>query len=173
MNFAADPTQNFTTGPSASTEFCRITLPFEGQTQVKVSGSYPLPFWGLQTSATFQSLPGIPITANYVATNAEIAPSLGRDLGQCRGVVPCTGTVTIANLFAPNTVFDDRLNQVDLRLSKRINIARTRVTAMFDVYNLLNASTITSLNTRYGSQWLQPLAILPARLFKVGAQVDF
>src|SRR3989475_11510128 len=50
VNFAADTSVNFTSGPSASTEFCRMTLPFEGQTQVKLSGSYPLPFWGLETA---------------------------------------------------------------------------------------------------------------------------
>ncbi len=65
------------------------------------------------------------------------------------------------------------LNQVDVRLSKRIHIGRARVMGMLDVYNLFNASTITAVNTRYGPAWLQPLAILPARLFKVGAQLDF
>jgi outer membrane receptor protein involved in Fe transport len=43
---------------------------------------------------------------------------------------------------------------------------------MFDIYNLLNASTITSVNTRYGSQWLVPTAFLPGRLFKFGVQLD-
>ena len=40
-------------------------------------------------------------------------------------------------------------------------------------WNLFNASTTMAINTRYGTSWLQPLSILPARLFKVGAQVDF
>ena len=173
LNFAADPVTNFTSGPSASTEFCRITLPFEGQTQVKLSGSYPLPFWGIETAATFQNLPGIPVLASYVATNAQVAPSLGRNLGQCGTAATCNGTVTIANAFEPNTEFGDRLTQVDVRLSKRIPLGRARVMAMFDIYNLFNASTITAINTRYGPAWLQPIAILPARLFKVGAQLDF
>ena len=164
---------SFTSGPSASTEFCRITLPVEGQTQVKLSGSYPLPFRGLETAATFQNLPGIPITASYVATNARIAPSLGRNLGQCGTAATCNGTVTVAILSAPNTLLGDRLNQVDVRLSKRIDVGRARVMGMLDVYNLFNASTITAVNTRDGPAWLQPLAILPARLFKVGAQLDF
>lgn len=99
-------------------------------------GLVPLPFWGIETAATFQNLPGIPILASYVATNAQIAPSLGRNLGQCGTAATCNGTVTIANVFAPNTEFDDRLTQVDVRL-------------------------------------LQPIAILPARLFRVGAQLDF
>src|SRR5262249_21568704 len=119
-------------GPSASTDFCRITMPFEGQTQIKISGLYPLPWSGLETAVTFQILPGIPITASYVATNAQIAPSLGRNLGQCGNAATCTATVTIADMFAPNTRFADRLTQVDLRLSKRIRIGRARVLAMVD-----------------------------------------
>jgi hypothetical protein len=44
---------------------------------------------------------------------------------------------------------------------------------MLDVYNLFNASPITQVNTRYGADWLRPTQILPARLFKVGAQLNF
>ena len=35
--------------------FCDVTPPF--QTQVKVMAVYPLPWWRLQTSATYQSYP--------------------------------------------------------------------------------------------------------------------
>ena len=44
---------------------------------------------------------------------------------------------------------------------------------MFDIYNLFNANTVLVINTRYGPSWLQPANILGARLFKLGAQVDF
>ena len=60
---------------------CKVTPPF--QTQVKLIGVYPLPWGGIQTSATFQSLPGPADHASRVYTNAEILPSLGRNLG-CR-----------------------------------------------------------------------------------------
>src|SRR5678816_363635 len=36
--------------------FCDVRPPF--QTQAKVLAIYPLPWWGLQTSATYQTLPG-------------------------------------------------------------------------------------------------------------------
>jgi len=167
------PVGNQTTGPSYSTDFCRVTLPWEGQTQWKFSGAYPLPWWGLQAAGTFQNLPGLPIAASYVASNSQLAPSLGRNLSACGTAIPCNQTVTIAHLFAPNSRFEKRLTQLDVRLSKRLAIGRARVMGMFDVYNLLNASTITGLNTRYGAAWLTPTSILPARLFKIGAQVDF
>lgn len=167
------PSGNQVTGPSYSSEFCRVTLPWEGQTQVKFSGAYPLPWWGLQAAGTFQNLPGLPITASYVASNQQVASSLGRNLAACPAAATCTATATIAHLFAPNTRYEKRLTQLDVRLSKRLNVGRARLIGMFDIYNLLNASTITALNTRYGSAWLTPTSILPARLFKVGAQLDF
>ena len=108
-----------------------------------------------------------------MATNSQIAPSLGRNLGACGTSATCTATVTVANLIDPNTRFEDRLNQVDLRVSKKLQLGRARLTGMFDIYNFLNASPITALNTRFGPAWLTPVSILPARLFKFGAQLDF
>jgi hypothetical protein len=107
---------------SPDQRFCENTLPWRGQTQVKFNGVYPLP-WDLQASAVFQNLPGIPIAASYVATNAQIAPTLGRNLGSCSTRVPCTGTLTLNNLFEPNTRFEDRLTQVDVRLTKIVRSA--------------------------------------------------
>ena len=61
--------------------FCEVTPPL--QTQVKLIGGYTLP-GEIQASGTFQSLPGIPITATYTASNREIAPTLGRSLSSAR-----------------------------------------------------------------------------------------
>ena len=49
------------------------------QNLVKVNGFVPLP-WGLQAAAVYQSIPGPNYGAIYTATNAQIAPSLGRNL---------------------------------------------------------------------------------------------
>jgi hypothetical protein len=156
---------------SPQKRFCRVTLPLEGQTQVKFSGVYPLP-WDLQVSATYQDLAGIPITASHVATNAQIAPSLGRNLGQCRGAATCTGTATV-ELIEPNTMFENRLRQFDLRFTRKIQIGGTRLQGMFDAYNVFNASSILAMTTRYGAAWLQPSQVLGGRLFKFGVQVDY
>ena len=58
---------------SPSSVFCRVEPPF--QSDVKVFGICPLPWWGLQTSATFQSLPGPLITAQYAVNNAQVLPN--------------------------------------------------------------------------------------------------
>ena len=152
--------------------FCHITPPWSAATQYKVAGVYPLP-WDTQVAATFQNLPGVPITSSYVATNAEIAPSLGRNLAACPTAAgPCTATA-IVDLIPANTVFEDRLTQLDLRFNKIIRFGRTRVQGMVDIYNVFNSNGITGINTRYGSAWLVPAQVMGGRLFKLGAQLDF
>ena len=142
---------------------CNVTPPF--LTQVKVLGVYPWPWWGLQTSATFQSLPGPEITAARSYSSAEVIGSLGRPL--------TSGTATVP-LIEPGTTYGGRLNQVDFRLSKAFRFgADARVLANVDLYNMFNASPTLALNTTYGSAWLRPLQILQGRLLKFSAQLDF
>ena len=136
---------------------------------------YPLP-WDFQVSATYQNIPGLPIVASRTFTNAEIRPSLGRDLGQCRGAATCTGTVVI-DMVPQGTAFEKRLQQVDLRFTRSFQMGRIRVRGNGDLYNLLNAGDVVNMNTRYagntGGQWLQPVQILGGRMFKFSAQLDF
>ncbi len=146
--------------------YCDVKPPF--QPNVKVLGVYPLPWWGVQFAATFQSLPGPQITASRTYTNAEIRPSLGRNLA-----TGAAGTATV-QLIAPGTMFDERLYQLDLRASKAFKFAgHHRLQANVDVYNAGNASSILSINTTYGANWLKPTSILQGRLVKFGAQWDF
>jgi hypothetical protein len=65
--------------------FCHQVRPFSALTQIKLAGSYPLPWSRLQVSGTFQNLPGPSYGANQTYTSAQIAPSLGRQLGWPHG----------------------------------------------------------------------------------------
>ena len=146
--------------------YCDAVLSWAHQTQVKFLLVYPLPL-DFQASVTFQSLPGIPIYASYVATNAEVAPSLKRNLSAPGG------NVTV-DLIPPNTLFEDRYEQLDLRLMKTFRVQRTKMQANLDVYNLLNGSGIIAENTRYGTAaWQTPTTILGGRLVKFGFQFSF
>jgi hypothetical protein len=146
--------------------YCHQRTPWMSATQVKLSGSYALPWWGLQTSGTFQNLPGIPVTARYVASNAVISPSLGRNLN---GAANAT-----INLIPQNSIFEKRISQVDTRVTKVFRLANSRrVQVMFDVYNVLNANSVLAINNTYGAAWLTPIQILGGRLAKFGAQFDF
>ena len=157
---------------SPQLQFCKNTLPWASQTQVKFSGVYPLP-WKLQASAVYQNLPGIPVLATRAYSNSEIAPSLGRNLSNCPAATgSCTATASVV-LLEPNTIREDRLNQLDVRLTKSVQIGRTRIQGMFDLYNLFNSSTILAQNATYGSTWRRPTLILGARLMKFGVQIAF
>jgi carboxypeptidase family protein len=152
-------------------EFCHVSRPWSAGTQVKFLVVYPLP-WSLRTSLTYQNIPGIPITATYPAPNSQISPTLGRNIGSCRGAATCTANLN-TELVAPNTRFEHRLQQMDLRFTRRFQFGRTAVLGNFDIYNMLNGSAILSENAGYGSQWLVPYETLGGRLFKFSAQFEF
>jgi hypothetical protein len=145
--------------------FCDSTPPFV--TQVKFIGLYPLPWWGLQFSGVIQSVPGPQITADYVATNAEIRPSLGRDLSS--GV---NGTVTVP-LIKPGTIYAGRSNQIDLRVSKTFRLGRARIVPHLDLFNLLNENGVQVLNPRWGPVWQDPTQIQGARYVQFSGEISF
>jgi hypothetical protein len=161
---------------------CRVTSSWwDGiGSQVKLQGAYPLPWWGVILSGTFKHLPGIAQTANLVLGNAQIAPVLGRNLSACPAAGTCTGTVTHALIpfgtsdgIIQGTVFDERLNETDLRIAKSLILGRSRLQAMLDIYNVFNSRPPQGILNTYGGVWLRPTLLLGGRLFKVGAQVDF
>jgi hypothetical protein len=143
--------------------FCRNQENF--QTTVKFASTYTLPRIDVQVSGTYQGLAGRPIAANYIATNEEVAVSLGRSLsGGARNVtVP---------LVEPGTMFGDRVHQVDVRFGKIVRVAGVRTTASVDIYNLMNVSPVRVYSTAYAT-WQQPQGILPPRFAKFVLQVDF
>jgi len=145
--------------------YCDVKPPF--QPNVKVLGVYPLPWQGIQFAATFQSLPGPQITAARTFTNAEIRPTLGRNLA-----TGAAGTATI-QMIAPGTMYDERLYQLDLRASNICRFGHHRLQANVDMYNAGNASSILGVNTTFGTNWLRPTSILQGRLVKLGGQWDF
>src|SRR5205085_12054614 len=127
---------------------------------------YNLP-WQLQVSGVVQSLPGIPISASYVATNAEVRSSLGRPLSGSRT------TVTLGNVIPPQTLFEKRLFQTDLRFIRNFRVAGIRLQGMVDAYNIFNNMAVLAENARYGTSWLRPTSVLDARLVKFGVQLNF
>ncbi len=81
---------------------CHVVTPFEANTQVKLFGSYPLP-GDVIASGIFQNVSGPVILASYSATNAQIAPSLGRNLAAVRhaGHLPLHGDGPVDLPLAP------------------------------------------------------------------------
>jgi hypothetical protein len=150
---------------------CRVSPSWAAATNVKFLLVYPLP-WNFRASVIYQNLPGTPITATYTATNAEILPSLGRNLGSCRGAAVCNGTTTI-ELIAPKTAFEDRRSRTDLRFSRIFKVGGASIDGELDIYNILNANDVLSMITSYGASWQRVNEILAGRFVKFGVRVYF
>jgi hypothetical protein len=150
--------------------FCDNFVSWAAQTQVKFGAIYNLE-WDMQTSATMQHYPGVTQNGTVVATNAQIGPSLGRNLA-----AGPNATATI-NIVPPNVLFENRYTQFDLRFAKGIKVARTHITGILDLFNAFNARPVLAVNTRYsgstGGAWLTPTSTLVGRLIKFSAQVNF
>lgn len=155
---------------SPDKRFCRDVQPWSAGTNLKFGVITPLP-WDIRLSGTFQNLSGVPITAIYTASNAEVAPSLGRNLGSCLGAAVCTGTVAVP-LLGPKELYEPRLTQVDVRLTRLVRIRRARFQLNADVFNLFNGSAVRTMTTAYGPQWRRPTDVMGARMLKIGFQVD-
>ena len=151
---------------------CHVVLPFRGQTQIKLIGSYPLP-GDFMVSGILQNTSGPVVVANYAASNAEIAPSLGRNLSACGTRTPCTATATVP-LVVPGTRFDHRFTRLDLRLTKLVKVgAKASLQGNVDVYNVFNGAGLIQLNNAYGSQWRQPTELEDPRILQFSVQLNY
>ena len=155
----------------ARPEFCKTKPTWGSGTQLKFLAVYPLP-WDLQTSVIYQNFGGVENTPTITLTNAQIAPSLGRNLAQCGAAATCTATVTVP-LEPPGTMWESRLQQVDVRFSRTFRVQHFRLRGNVDVANLFNASNVLNLQRQFGTTYLNALQIMGGRLMKLGLQVDF
>jgi outer membrane receptor protein involved in Fe transport len=75
-------------------------------------------------------------------------------------------------LYAPGTLFGDRVHQLDIRMGKGVRLGRVRTTASLDVYNVFNVSPVRAYSAAFAT-WQQPQSILSPRFVKVVLQFDF
>jgi hypothetical protein len=140
--------------------------------QIKGNGSYTLPKADVLLSATFVSVQGPPVLAQLnVAQRADgSALNFGNQLVS---MLPSsyTGT-TMAGAQPVSSEHGERLNQLDLRVAKVFKFRKTRTVINFDVFNLLNANSVTRENPNVAA-FRQPTEIMLARFAKIGAQFDF
>jgi Carboxypeptidase regulatory-like domain len=168
------PTATNAQSPMSS---CKVVPPF--LTQYKGYGVYQLP-WGVSVSGTYQAVPQpatggafTSMTADYVATNAEIRPSLGRDLS-----AGTNGTATL-ELLKQFDLLGGHTKELDMRVSKVVvSSGKRRVRLGLDIYNVFNSNDWQTVTTRLSSnaamnRWQRPTLILQARYFQVGTQIDF
>ncbi len=153
---------------SVTNPYCRIAEPY--RTDFRGLATYTIPKVDVQVSGTWASIPGDSLRADYTVTNAVIAAGpqpLGRLL---------TGAPPVVNLIAPATLWGERNNNIDLRIAKLLRYGGTRTQVGVDIFNLMNADTVTNYNYGFvpgSSSWLTPTTIVPARYVRISVQFDF
>jgi hypothetical protein len=139
--------------------FCDQTqsqVPF--QTQAKVAGSFVLPY-DVRVGASLQSRPGAERIINYAVVRS-ILPTL-------------TQTTVNVRLNEPGSEYNDRVNQLDVNLSKSFRSGRVEIRPELALFNALNASpVITQINT-FGPSLGNAVTILNPRLLRLGFNLKF
>ena len=152
--------------------------------QIKMSGTYTLPWQQIQLGGVLQNLPGQQILAQWNIVQTDATAGLGTGT-LARALSGGANTSRVVPLIKPGTEFTPRRTQLDIRVAKNLKLrGAQRLQIMADIFNVLNSNAAVgatsnageppaAINTTYGSAWLKPLNILQARYVKVGAQFTF
>jgi hypothetical protein len=151
-------------------------------TQVKVNGSYQLP-WQVSISGSFQSYPGdarnSTVDGSTALNNGTILaedPSLrviwSVDRTLFRSLTGQTLTQSSINvpLNPPGTKLLGRQNQLDIRLKRLFKLRGLSLEAQADAYNALNTGVVLTAVQTLGAALDRPATILQGRLFRFGMQ---
>jgi hypothetical protein len=145
--------------------FCDQTPPF--RTLYKASAAYSLPYQ-IQLSGSFQARPGISIGADYVyACNAAAAAATG-----CTVLTAAVTQLTVTAVD-PTAQFYDYVKTNDLRIALTFRHGRLRLQPFLEIFNVLNLSTIFTVNETVGPNYFNPTAVVSARRLQIGGQVEW
>lgn len=142
-----------------SLRFCdqgEYDIPFA--TQFKLAGTYPLPL-GVRVSGTFQSQPGTERGITYQVTRA-LVPTL-------------TQAQVVVRLNEPGTEFNDRVNQLDLNVSRSFRRGTVDVRPEISLFNVLNDDPVLAQVNTYGLALGNVTSILAPRLMRLGLTMRF
>ncbi len=171
--------QTLQKNPMTGNSYCHTVTPF--RPDWKFIAAQSLPWWGLNLSGTFQRTPGPSRLATWTINQAG-ANQNGWTITTAPGstAAQITNATTSFSLMQTAQKLEDPLNQLDLRLSKRISMSGgKRLLVNVDLYNVFNSAWVYTQNNTLGtnyaisSTWLRPAQVLQARMFKIGGQYDF
>jgi hypothetical protein len=151
----------------------------------KVAGSLPLP-WGITLSGVFQSNQGI-TSRNNATGGMVMAVTRGttRYPATCPSPCPAGEIIMPAGIFGQpsmnvnledgDKLFSERINQLDLRIAKGIQLGGLRVTPSLEVFNVNNSDAIVSYvstNVLVAS-YLRPNSIMQGRMIGLNVQAKW
>jgi hypothetical protein len=159
------------------------------QKQFKITGVYPLPWFGINLSAAWQSLNGYAIGTQALqfavfnwGSGYDRPNGLATHYLVTRTTTNPDGTLAIPNMQStsiqvpmdqPGTLFTPRMNQVDISGSKSITFGWLTMQPKIDVFNVLNSDDYTAVETAQfnASAYLRPSSVLQGRIIRVGVDM--
>ena len=145
---------------------CDINFPF--RTQFKLSGAYPLPY-GFRLNGVFQSLPGLVETRlGTVNGDLNITYLVNRQI-----IPTLTQTTVPVRLNEPGTEFLDRVNLLDLSLTKIFSVGRLQLKPQLDLFNALNVSPAMDAIQTWGPSVYLPRTVLAGRLMRLNLRIEW
>jgi hypothetical protein len=123
------------------------------RSSVKLSGTWDTPLWGLTMSPMLRYQQGVPFGRTFAA---------GLSYG------------TVRFLAEPmDTRRQDNILITDLRVEKTHAFSGRNISVFFDIYNMFNANPAQNLQWSSGTSWNRPLSVVPPRLARIGAKLNF
>ena len=129
------------------------------------SGAYEFTVWQGKLNATIEGPWAIKVTP-------VLRHQAGQPFGRTFSQTLSYGSVRI--LAEPiDTRRMDNITIVDLRLEKVVPVGQTRVSGFVDLFNMFNANPEQNMSWVSGSAFLRPLNIVPPRIMRFGAKLDW
>jgi hypothetical protein len=145
-------------------------------TTIKLNGSYPLPY-GVRLSGVFQSADGFGLStapANTPPANPDNHDVMATYQVTRRILSTLTQPQVNVLLDSPGSSWMPRVTQLDFSASKSIRTRRSVIlTPQVDIFNALNANTVLTQVTTFGSSLGNPATILTGRLMRFQMKVQF
>jgi hypothetical protein len=162
---ATDNCTDLTASNPNNLRFCEQTPAF--RTLYKGSGSYSLPY-NVQLSGSFQLRPGISIGSDYTYTCSAAQAA-------ATGCTALTGGITSLTtpVLSPTDQYYDYVTTNDIRIARGFRHGRVRFQPFMEIFNLMNFSTILTVNETIGPNYQTPAVIVPARRAQFGATIEW
>jgi hypothetical protein len=174
----------------------RVGKPFTKN--LKINGAFPLP-WGVNFGLAYKNESGGNLTPTLLVVAASRYPdgSNLKMLGNSAFIPACPTTygcvpgalitganlsggnngTSIDNLFASGTIRAERVNQLDIKVSKNFRVKMVSIQPALEVFNLANIDLIRGRQSSvYGvtaGTYMQPNTMLQGRIIGFGANVKW
>jgi hypothetical protein len=130
---------------------------------VKVNGTWNSPFWDITVSPLIRYQQGVPFGRTFATPNQTAANAASTlSYGSVRFLAEPLGTRRQDNILI-----------ADLRVEKTHRFSSRDISVFFDFYNMFNANPAQNLQWSSGTAFNRPLSVVPPRLARIGAKINF